>query len=125
MQKLKKLRSKKLDTNRGVKLRVNVLGTEYEIIIATKNDYPILEQADGFIDSSTKQIIIEEMKPDEYTKQDMDYYRNQVLRHEIIHAFLFESGLDSSSEWARNEEIVDWIAIQFPKISDVFEKIEV
>lgn len=106
-------------------MKVNVLGTEYKIITATKNDYPILEQADGFIDNSIKQIIIEEMKPDEYSKEDMDYYRNQVLRHEIIHAFLFESGLDSSSEWAGNEEIVDWIAIQFPKINEVFGKLGV
>lgn len=36
--------------------------------------------------------------------------------NEIVHAFLLESGLDENSEWARNEELVDWIAIQGPKI---------
>ena len=44
----------------------------------------------------------------------------QVTRHEIIHAFLFESGLDISSgkadNWAVNEEMVDWFCIQIPKI---------
>jgi hypothetical protein len=46
------------------------------------------------------------------------------MRHELIHAFLFESGLDCCS-WADKEEIVDWIAIQFPKLQNVFEQINV
>ena len=45
-----------------------------------------------------------------------------MLRHEIVHAFLYESGLDVSSEWARNEEIVDWIALQTPKLQKAFEE---
>lgn len=40
----------------------------------------------------------------------------KIVRHEIVHAFLKESGLDCNSDWARNEEIVDWIALQGPKI---------
>lgn len=49
------------------------------------------------------------------------------LRHEIIHAFLFESGLSSNTNccfgaWAEYEEMVDRIAIQFPKILKVFEE---
>jgi len=51
----------------------------------------------------------------------------QVLRHEIIHAFLYESGLYGSSlssdRWALNEEMVDWLAIQFPKILKAFEDV--
>ena len=46
------------------------------------------------------------------------YYKN-VLRHEIIHAFFFESGLDT---YCNNEELVDWLAIQVPKMIDVFDK---
>ena len=38
------------------------------------------------------------------------------MRHEIIHAFLCESGLAENSDWATNEELVDWIAIQAPKL---------
>lgn len=37
----------------------------------------------------------------------------------IIHAFLHESGLDVCS-WAHNEEMVDWLAIQFPKLYEAF-----
>ena len=40
---------------------------------------------------------------------------------------MFESGLDCNSNnvegWARNEEMVDWMAIQMPKIMDVYESV--
>ena len=45
----------------------------------------------------------------------------KVLRHEIIHAFLNESGLRENSEWAYNEEMIDWLAIMIPKINKCFE----
>lgn len=52
--------------------------------------------------------------------------RQATLRHEIIHAFLAESGLWGSSEpakaWAMNEEMIDWIALQFPKILKAFKE---
>ncbi|WP_461218455.1 hypothetical protein [Lapidilactobacillus salsurivasis] len=56
--------------------------------------------------------------------EDLEVYTRKTLRHELIHAFLYESGLDANSEWARNEEIVDWIAIQFPKLQIVFNQSE-
>lgn len=42
------------------------------------------------------------------------------MRHELTHAMLSESGLQSESAWAMNEEIVDWIAIQGPKLMEVW-----
>ncbi|MFD1464645.1 hypothetical protein ACFQ4L_00875 [Lapidilactobacillus mulanensis] len=42
-------------------------------------------------------------------------------RHELIHAFLCESGLAENSDWAQNEEVVDWIARQFPKLFETFK----
>ena len=52
------------------------------------------------------------------------------IRHEVVHAFLEESGLSDCSlrpemAWARNEEMVDWIAIQFPKMLEAFKWLEV
>ena len=50
----------------------------------------------------------------------------QTLRHEIVHAFLGESGLSNNSNsidaWARNEEVVDWFAIQGPKIYKAWQE---
>lgn len=58
-------------------------------------------------------------------KKDLQQYKNSVMRHEIVHAFLYESGLDvcSKGAWAKNEEMVDWIAIQFPKMMVAFHEV--
>ena len=55
-----------------------------------------------------------------------------ILRHEILHSFLYESGLDANSfelndgdAWALNEEMVDWFAIQSPKIFKVYKEVGV
>ena len=55
--------------------------------------------------------------------ENVEELEKKVLRHEIIHAYLGESGLRSSSEWAENEEMVDWFAIQFPKILKTFSEL--
>lgn len=70
--------------------------------------------------------VIDSMKnrTDPMSKQDIQKYKNQVVRHEVVHAFLFESGLGNDS-WAANEEIVDWIAAMFPKLKDAFEQLKV
>lgn len=57
--------------------------------------------------------------------KDLKKFRDKVTRHEIIHAFLEESGLADNSEWARNEEMIDWFAIQLPKIANVCEKLKI
>ena len=52
----------------------------------------------------------------------------ELVRHEVIHAFQFESGL--AFNWEHKplgveETTVDWFAIQWPKISKVFKLLEV
>ena len=63
------------------------------------------------------------------SKKNLKAYQNSVLRHEIIHAFLYESGLDTctscTGNWALNEEMVDWLAIQTPKIFKVFKELNI
>lgn len=51
----------------------------------------------------------------------------QVLRHEIVHAFLNESGLVYNSNfsmqgWATNEEMVDWIAWNGEKLHKAWKE---
>ncbi|WP_369118246.1 hypothetical protein [Enterococcus thailandicus] len=107
--------------------KVNVLGTEYTIFInVTERDKPYMKGNDGIADFTTKEIYIAPIDDgDPMNMQNMSVYENRTIRHEIVHAFLFESGLDHNTEWARNEEIVDWIAIQTPKLFNIFEKIKV
>lgn len=103
-------------------MNVNILGTEYEITESSRDNDVRLEDADGYVDHTTKRIVIDEMKPREDSLTLLETYKRKVIRHEVIHAFLIESGLSSNS-WGENEEIVDWIALQFPKIRKVIDEI--
>ena len=56
-----------------------------------------------------------------------DVYMKKTLRHEIVHAFMFESGLGYNWEHGsigQEETVVDWIAIQLPKIYAAAEAAE-
>lgn len=106
----------------GERMKISILGTEYELLERSVKDDKKLTDADGYCDTSTKVCVVDDMSDPEYdSKGNLEEYKNQLKRHEIIHAFLFESGLDVNT-WAGNEEIVDWIAIQFPKLLRAFEK---
>lgn len=105
-------------------MTVNVLGVEYTIKKSNKVEDLGLENCDGYCDHTTKTIVIDTFKHYEELPDalgNMDDYEKKVIRHELVHAFLFESGLSANS-WARDEEIVDWIACQFPKMMKVFEE---
>ncbi len=105
-------------------MKVNVLGTEYNIIMnAEIKNYPILKNSSGYTDTSIKEIVIGKFVADDMSVEDGDSCIRKTLRHELIHAFMYESGLDSNSDWARNEELVDWIAIQFEKILKIFNSV--
>lgn len=111
-----------------MKQSVNILGTEYEILRQTVNENPKLETQCGYCDFSVKKIVVdtfEKEKQDVNAQDNIDVLINKIMRHEIIHAFLGESGLRSNSDWAENEEMVDWIAIQFPKMLKAFESLNI
>lgn len=54
--------------------------------------------------------------------------QKKQLRHEITHAFMAESGLQSNwkhiKEFGHDETTVDWFAIQYPKIYKVFAELD-
>lgn len=104
---------------------VNILGTEYKIIFDVP-DEEMPEDADGCMDQSIQTIKIAEFESDRNTIQDMNSYRKKVLRHEIVHAFLYESGMwnnsGSTNCWGMDETITDWIAIQSPKLFQAFKE---
>lgn len=109
--------------------KVNILGSEWNVKFGSEKEYPNLTNVDGYTDLSTREIVVDDMEASQGqigAKADLESYQKQVVRHEIIHAFLLESGLDSNSNsadsWAVNEEMVDWFAIQSPKIFKVFNE---
>lgn len=101
--------------------KINILGTEYTIVIKEEDSDLILKDSNGYCDWTIKEIVISDLKDDVVSLHDLECYKKKVLLHELIHAFLIESGLDSSSDWARNEEMVDFFARQIPKIVKAFE----
>ena len=101
---------------------VYILGTEYAIRYEKRKNDEKLEDAYGYLERYSKEIVIEDIEHNPLEAKNLEDFQKKVLRHEIIHAFLYESGLSVNSDWADNEEIVDWIAIQFPKMLKVFEE---
>lgn len=100
-------------------MKANVLGTDYTIVLVTDAVDKRLAYIDGFCDDTTKEIYVDnyEAHQDEpHKKSNLDVQIKKTIRHELVHAFLFESGLAENSPWAQNEELVDWIAIQGPKL---------
>lgn len=107
-------------------MKVDVLGTTYEIKVIHSDKDAYLNDMDGYCDETVKEIVVDDMQAvGEHSKKELKVYQNNVIRHELIHAFLFESGLANSSTWAQNEELVDWIAIQFPKMEKIFRDLNI
>lgn len=109
---------------------VSILGSDWEIIY--KDDDPYFEEAKGYTNPASRKIVIENLKctndPTDFNLEEQAVDQKRVLRHEIIHAFLFESGLaensNSADAWAVNEEMVDWFANQSPKIYKVYKELK-
>ena len=105
---------------------VHILGTRYSIRIIDEDDYRYDREADGWCDPSVKEILIFNYKQSAESVKDLVAYQKKVLRHEIVHAFLYESGLwqnaYGSKCWAKNEEMIDWMAIQIPKIQRAYKE---
>lgn len=111
---------------------VNILGTEYTIEKVKISECDDLRDNKfcGICKYLEKKIYIGDASEEEYfgklSDESQNKSMNETMRHEIIHAYFNESGLRSSSgnvdRWSENEEMVDWIAIQFPKILATFKE---
>lgn len=114
---------------------VNILGTEYTITKVPFKDEPAFEKRgiDGYCDGQLKKIVHCDMRTHPNMVDESDEFRKvcekETLKHELVHAFLNESGLMESSAqytggWSQNEEMVDWFALQSPKIFKVFQELD-
>ena len=79
--------------HREINSKVTILGTPYSIHIIDEDDYRYDREADGWCDPSVKEILIFNYKQSVESVKDLVAYQKKVLRHEIVHAFLYESGL--------------------------------
>lgn len=101
---------------------VDVLGTEYEIYIQGEKENPKLEGNDGICEWYTKSILIDTDSKNECdTFDNIDAYYHKVLRHEAFHALFHEAGL---SDYAKDEKLVDALAILYPKMQKIMETMD-
>lgn len=104
-------------------IKVNILGTIYTI---DSKEFGA-EDSDGYTDYTSKQILIR--KDNYFSVGNFEWLQKCRLRHEIIHAFLHESGLSSNwqhfVDYGHDETVVDWFAIQSQKIFEVFKGLDI
>lgn len=112
--------------------KINILGTEYNIYFVDAfperlKEYE--EDSSGLFIGANREIFVKTFTTDkELTREGIEGVVKKATRHEILHAFLYESGLSYDAlthfdAWPENEEMVDWFAIQSPKIFAVYVKL--
>lgn len=104
---------------------VNILGTEYTFIYTSAEYDSELKDLSGLCDFALKIIKIEQAIYFNDCRDNPERFAviiYSVIRHEMIHAFFYECGLDSESSYATNEELIDWLALKIPQISQTMEK---
>ena len=92
---------------------VNILGQDYIVKYENTRTDAVLKNADGECRWYKKEIVIDdELEPKEH--------KDFIIRHEILHAFLAESGL---RRYREDEDIINWIAWNFEKIQKVYSEL--
>lgn len=104
------------------KTNVDILGERYEVKFTSELNEPELDGYAGLCKSLSKEILI---NTDIHTLKDENddisrLFANDTVRHELVHAFLNESGL---TQYSYDETLVEFIAMQLPKINKVVEKL--
>lgn len=122
-------------------MEINVLGSTYTVHIRKIGTHPFIGNGYenlGLTIQPTREIFVGDVfslpRNNDYIEEyDADQkkirelcnglveYMKATLRHEIIHAFLIEAGLQTCAHnyegaWVNNEEMIDWFANIFPKM---------
>ena len=112
-------------------MKINILGTDYTVTKKRYSDDPYFENhsTEGYCAEYLKAIVYCDASTlpgwEDTTLMERESSEKETLRHEIVHAFFNESGLSHSTSgvggpWAKHEEMVDWFAIQGPKIYEAW-----
>lgn len=93
--------------------QINILGQEYTVKFENTRTNKVLKDCDGECRYYPKEIIIDD-------EIELEEHKCHVIKHEIIHAFLRESGL---GKYSTDELIVDWFAWNIGKIQKVIGEV--
>lgn len=99
---------------------VSIMGTAWTLVSRSKADDKKLLELAGYTDPTKRMIVLLDEDADDWSVADLHASLQATIRHELIHAFLYECGLwaDSANaeHWAMNEEMIDWFALKLPAI---------
>lgn len=112
---------------------VTLLGETYTIEVLPYDADPAFKKCniDGYCENETHRIVIGDLHTWPGWGDESENFivgtMKHTLRHEIVHLGMHESGLQDSSHvyngaFAKDEELIDWIAIQGPKIYKAWEQ---
>lgn len=71
-----------LNSQERLKMKVNILGTDYDIVSGSKEQYPRLKVAAGYTDTSIKRIVILDcntLENDDANIKDLVSYEKKVV----------------------------------------------
>jgi predicted Fe-S protein YdhL (DUF1289 family) len=105
---------------------INVFGQPYTVRIGKRNEMPsCMKDKSGYTDRSIHEIGIWEIRnsTQHNDMQDLASKMKETLRHEIVHAALFESGLLDNRNYD-HEEIADWLSIKAHALHEIMADAE-
>lgn len=98
--------------------KVEVLGSEYEVIIRPDSTD---ERLCGSCDWIDRKIYLSEHlfidKGEGYLEQEK--FASHIFRHELTHAFLYESG---NTKLENDEESVEWVTRMTERMNDTYKE---
>lgn len=107
-------------------MKINILGTPYTVKECSPEEEPYLQNCDGYCDKTSKTICASPKRNLFTMMMFSRFTEKKLLRHEIIHAFMNESGLQENFEhpnrYGHDETTIDWFAIQFTKLLAAFKE---
>lgn len=111
-----------------IEKHLKVLGTEYTIYFLTEKEWkshPDIEK-DTRKNTGCKGVCYGYQHKIFIRKNLESAFQNGILRHEIIHAFQYEAGIDYawSQGWTQEDE-TDWLSFQVSKIAEVFKELNI
>lgn len=112
-------------TNYSLDTTAEILGAMWIVKMCSEEEEPLLKDLGGFTDWTERLICLHNVPRENELGNPLENIKRNI-RHEVIHAFMFESGLAENwehKEMGQEEQTVDWIAMQMPKIEKVVDKI--
>lgn len=99
---------------------INIMGTPYSVYF----DIPDNSEFDGETRLYQKQIHVRPKDKmfldfEAATPSENEERYKHVMRHEILHAFLFECGL---TEYSQDETLVEFLASTAPKLFAIYKE---